>query len=61
MTIEELFNIDPADPQYIAEQALLALTEAIVEIHGGQPKGNYRVDFKILEDVANRLIYKRRG
>lgn len=61
MTIAELFNLDPNDPQYIAEKALLALTEAIIQIHCGQPKGKYRADLRSLEGIANVLIYKRRA
>jgi len=49
-------NIDH-DPQFKAEESLLALTETICE-KWGQYRGRYRIYYWLLEWAANKLIWR---
>jgi len=44
------------DPQYIAEEKLMALTEQIWSM--GKPVGIYKILFRLLEFCADKLIWR---
>jgi len=52
-----MFKYDPTDPVNKAEKALFEFTEAIVELHG-QFKGRHKLYVRLLEWLADKLIYR---
>lgn len=50
------YGIDPEDPQYKAESAMVELEEQIWRI--GKPKGILRLYYRVFEWCFERLIYR---